>query len=126
MLRLLERSGEGSCKQHEPRPGHFPKPECYRVARQNRLVKQAKWMLTVDVDNFLVIHVGDRTIGALLNDGNVPFASIAINWRLFGSSDLPTWQDSLVHRRFTQSSEVGIFRNSVIKSLVPDPNSTTR
>ena len=122
LLRLLERSGEVSCKQHTPRPGYFAKPECYRVARENRLVKQAKWMLTVDVDEFLVIHVGDGTIGALLNDGDVPFASMAINWRLFGDSDQNMWQDSLVHRRFARSSEAGFYRDAVIKCLVRDPN----
>lgn len=121
LLRLLDRSGEIVSKKHEPRPGHFPKPECYRVARQHPLVKQAKWMLTIDVDEFLVVHVGDRTIGALLNDGDVPFASMAINWRLFGGAYEKTWKDSLVHRRFDKSSEVGYFRNTPIKSLVRDP-----
>jgi len=121
LLRLLERVGELSCKRHEPRDGHSPQPEAYRIARRNPLVKQAKWLFTCDVDEFLVIHVGDGTIDALLNDGDVPFAAMAINWRLFGGSDQQTWQDTLVHRRFTLSSEVGYFRNAVIKSIVRAP-----
>lgn len=121
LLRLLERSGELNCKRHVPRPDHHPKPEAYRIARQNRLVKQAKWMLTCDVDEFLVVHIGDGSIGALLNDGDVPFASMVVNWRLFGGAFHQEWQDALVHRRFTLSSEVGYFRNEVIKSIVRDP-----
>ena len=121
LLRLLERNGVLASKRHEPREGLSPQSEAYHIARRHPLIKQAKWLLTCDVDEFLVIHVGDRSISALLNNGDVPYAALAINWRLFGGSGLQTWQDALVHRRFTQSSEVGYFRNAVIKSIVRDP-----
>jgi hypothetical protein len=91
------------------------------MARRHPLVNNAAWMFTCDVDEFLVIHVGDGSIGALLNNGDVPYAAMAINWRLFGSSDHQKWQDCLVHQRFTQSSETGIVRNKEIKSFVRDP-----
>lgn len=121
LLRLLERSGEINCKRHEPRAGLNPQPEAYHIARQHPLVKQAKWLFTCDVDEFLVIHIGDRSLDALLNNGDVPFAAMAINWRLFGSSFHDDWQDQFVHRRFTQSSEPGYFRDEAIKSIVRDP-----
>lgn len=121
LLRLLERAGELACKRHEPRLHHSPQPEAYHMARRHPLVKKAKWMLTCDVDEFLVIHVGDGSLGALLNDGDVPFAAMSINWRLFGSSDIQTWQDALVHRTFIRSSGTDVQRNSEIKSLVRDP-----
>ena len=121
LLRLLERAGVLVNKRHEPRHGHNPQPEAYRIARQHPLIKTASWLFTCDVDEFLVVHVGDGSIGALLNNGDVPYAAMAINWRLFGGSNQQHWQDSLVHRRFTQSSEIGITRNKVIKSFVRDP-----
>lgn len=121
LLRLLDRVGIVSAKRHEPRRGHSPQAEAYRIARRNRLVKQAEWMFTCDVDEFLVIHKGDGTIGALLDNGDVPFAAMAINWRLFGSAGHRKWQDTLVHRRYTYASEPGFRRNSVIKSFVRHP-----
>ena len=69
LLRLLDRVGEISTKRHEPREGYSPQAEAYRIARRNRLVKQAEWMFTCDVDEFLMIHKGDGSIGALLNNG---------------------------------------------------------
>ena len=121
LLRLLDRVGEVSAKRHEPRANHSPQAEAYHIARRNPLVKQAEWMFTCDVDEFLVIHKGDGSIGALLDNGNVPFAAMAINWRLFGNAGHRKWQDTLVHRRFTYSSEPGFKRNSVIKSFVRHP-----
>ncbi|WP_457648706.1 glycosyltransferase family 2 protein [Profundibacter sp.] len=121
LLRLLDRTGEVSAKRHEPREGHSPQTEAYRTARRNRLVKQAEWMFTSDVDEFLVIHKGDGSIGALLNNDDVPFAAMAINWRLFGSAGHRRWQDDLVHRRYFLSSKPGFKRNSVIKSFVRHP-----
>ena len=121
LLRLLAREGELSAKRHEPRSGHNPQPEAYRIARRHDLVKAADWLFTCDVDEFLVVHVGDGSIGALLNNGDVPYAAIAINWRLFGGSGFDAWQDCLVHQRFSHSSEVGLPRNREIKSFVRDP-----
>lgn len=122
LLRLLGRHGILESKRHEPREGLNPQPEAYHIARQHPLIKQAKWLLTCDVDEFLVIHVGDRSLGALLNNGDVPFAAMAINWRLFGGAFHDDWQDQLVHRRFTLSSEAGYYRDEVIKSIVRDPH----
>lgn len=121
LLRLLEREGVLANKRHEPRLGHSPQAEAYHIARQHPLIKKADWLFTCDVDEFLVVHVGDGSIGALLDNGDVPYAAMSINWRLFGSSDQQKWQDCLVHRRFTRSSKTDVIRNKALKSFVRDP-----
>jgi len=126
LLRLLDRVGEISAKRHEPRKGHNPQGEAYRVARRNPLVKQAEWLFTCDVDEFLVIHKGDGSIGALLNNGDTPFAGMAINWRIFGSAGLRKWQDGLTHRQFTYSSKPEAKQNSCFKSFVRHPRLYSR
>jgi len=126
LLRLLERAGELVSKRHEPRPNRSPQPEAHLVARRNPLVKKARWMFTCDIDEFLVIHKGDGTISALLDNGDVPFAAMAIHWRIFGSSGHTTWQDGLVHRQFTYSSKPEARQNSCFKSIVRNPKDYDR
>lgn len=126
LLRLLERAGELVSKRHQPGSNEYPKISASRVASQHPLVKSAKWMFTCDVDEFLVVHKGDGTIGALLQNGDVPFAAMAIHWRIFGSSGITMWQDGLVHRQFTRSARTDARQNNCFKSIVRSPKNYSR
>ncbi|WP_424944957.1 glycosyltransferase family 2 protein [Aliiroseovarius crassostreae] len=121
LLRLLERAGEIATKRHTPGENLHPQPSAYLACRKHPFVKEADWMFTCDVDEFLVVHKGDGTISALLNNGDVPWQGMAIHWRIFGTNSYNLWEDGLVHRRFVKSSPVMARQNNCVKSFVRNP-----
>jgi hypothetical protein len=85
-------------------------------------VGSADWVLVCDVDEFLVIHVGDGSIGALINSVPEPFLGMSINWRVFGTSGHVSWQDGLVHRQFTLCAPPASPVSGTVKSITSHPD----
>ena len=77
----------------------------------------ADWVLVCDVDEFLVIHVGEGRIADLVAVPSEPFLGMAINWRVFGTSGQQTYADGLVHRQFTRSAKGNDPSSHWVKSL---------
>ena len=100
----------GIVKHYDNPQGPKMDPQRSAYSRANKLdwVKSADWVLIVDADEFLNIHVGDRSIDALIDACGTPDA-ISINWRLMGSqgqakmSNDP-FKGELVTERFTRGS----------------------
>jgi len=70
-----------------------------KMADRLDVVKQADWILTLDVDEFVNIHVGDGTLPALI--AALPEASaITLTWRLFGNDGIKRYQDTPVTETF--------------------------
>lgn len=68
-------------------------------ADKHPLVKKADWILTLDIDEFVNIHVGDHTLPALL--AALPEASaITLTWRLFGNAGIERYQDQPITDQF--------------------------
>jgi glycosyl transferase family 2 len=71
-----------------------------KLADRLEMVQQADWILTLDIDEFVNIHVGDRTLPALI--GALPEASaITLTWRLFGNDGIARYEDRPVTEVFT-------------------------
>ncbi|MEP4073799.1 glycosyltransferase family 2 protein [Ascidiaceihabitans sp.] len=83
------------------------------------IVKQADWILPLDVDEFVNIHVGDGTLPALLSA--LPDATaITLTWRLFGNSDVVRFKDMPVLDQFTKCAPAVLqwpWRASMFKTL---------
>ena len=57
-------------------------------ADRHKAVKEANWIMHLDIDEFLNIHVGDGQIGDLI--AALPEAdAIALTWRMFGNNQKP-------------------------------------
>lgn len=57
-----------------------------KIASKLPIVKEADWILTCDIDEFVNIHAGDGTLGDLF--AALPDAdAITLTWRLFGNGD---------------------------------------
>jgi len=64
------------------------------------LVREADWILTLDIDEFVNIHAGDGTLAALI--AALPGASaITLTWRLFGNDGIARYEDRPVTEIFT-------------------------
>ncbi|TDK42998.1 glycosyltransferase family 2 protein [Antarcticimicrobium luteum] len=70
-------------------------------ADKHKLVKRADWIMALDIDEFVNIHAGDNTLGALL--AALPQATaITLTWRLFGNADTMRYSDQPVTEAFTR------------------------
>jgi len=70
-------------------------------AEKLETVQAADWILALDIDEFVNIHTGDRTLPALL--AALPDATaITLTWRLFGNGGVVNYADAPVTKTFTR------------------------
>ena len=90
-----------------------------RTAAGHPLLAQADWVLPLDIDEFVNIHVGDHSLGALLEA--LPEASaITLTWRLFGNAGAVMSEDRPVTERFVRAAPAIMhwpWRASMFKTL---------
>lgn len=70
-----------------------------KVAEKHPLVQDADWIISMDIDEFVNIHVGDHTLSSLyaaLPDVD----AIAITWRLFGNNGIIDYRDRFITEQF--------------------------
>ena len=82
-------------------------------------VQTADWILPLDVDEFVNIHAGDRTLDALLTA--LPEATaITLTWRLFGNAGQVRYADRPVTETFTKAAPLDMawpWRSALFKTL---------
>ncbi|WP_238367331.1 glycosyltransferase family 2 protein [Mesobacterium pallidum] len=82
-------------------------------------VRQADWLLPLDVDEFVNVHTGDRTVQALISA--LPQATaITLTWRLFGNAGIEHFVDAPVPEQFTRAAPEILFwpwRAAMFKTL---------
>ncbi len=83
-------------------PGSNKKPQHVALAdaMEQPVFKQADWVLTIDVDEFVNIHVGGGTFAELFeacNDPNV----ISFTWKFFGNDGVDAYEDRPIMEQFT-------------------------
>ncbi|WP_300516439.1 glycosyltransferase family 2 protein [Aliiroseovarius sp.] len=72
-------------------------------ADRHPLVRNADWLMTLDIDEFVNIHVGDHTLAALI--AALPEAeAITLTWRLFGNGGVERFVDAPVAEQFTRAA----------------------
>ncbi len=80
-----------------------PQWAALKAAEAHPLVQAADWIMVLDVDEFVNIHLGDRTVTALL--AALPQASaITLTWRMFGNGGIVTLPDAPVTETFTHAA----------------------
>lgn len=90
-----------------------------KKAEKLDIVQQADWILALDIDEFVNIHVGDHSLTALLQA--LPEATaITLTWRLFGNNGIVDYTDTPVTQTFTQCAPVVMYwpwRSAMFKTL---------
>ncbi|MEM9788663.1 MAG: glycosyltransferase family 2 protein, partial [Pseudomonadota bacterium] len=102
MLQLLMDKG---FVQHRDNPYRAmklrPQHAALQAAEDEPLIRNAKWVACIDVDEYINIKTGDGTLDALFDA--VPDANmIAMTWRLFGNADIHAFDDAPVTGQFTR------------------------
>lgn len=74
-----------------------------KLARKSDAVRKADWLLVLDIDEFVSVHVGDRTLLALV--AALPEATaITLTWRVFGNGGVVAYEDRPVPVQFTRAA----------------------
>ena len=104
--RMLDRLQALGWVTHVANPGPHrggPQWSALKTADRHPLVRSADWLITFDIDEFINVKVGDRTVSALL--AAVPEATaIPLTWRMFGNAGLQRCIDAPVTETFTAAA----------------------
>lgn len=102
LLDLLQSRG---IVQHRENPFHGtdlkPQHAALQAAETEPLVKTAKWVTCIDVDEYINIKTGAGRLDdlfAALPDANM----ISMTWRLFGNSDIHEYRDGFIIDQFAR------------------------
>lgn len=96
MLDMLQQKGivqhrDNPFKQTDLKPQHA----ALQAGEKEPMIKNADWLICMDVDEFINIKCGDGTLADLyqaIGDANM----ISLTWRLFGNGDIHEFKDSLI------------------------------
>ncbi|MDD9977779.1 MAG: glycosyltransferase family 2 protein [Boseongicola sp.] len=102
---MLDALADAGVVEHRQNPyrstGGVPQHAAFRAAENEDAVRSAGWLLTLDVDEYLNIRVGDGHLSDLF--AAVPNSNIiSMPWRMFGSSDIIDFRDEPVTDQFTE------------------------
>ncbi|SMX36092.1 glycosyltransferase family 2 protein [Maliponia aquimaris] len=90
-----------------------------KLADQTEAVQAADWLVALDIDEFVNVHVGDRSLPALI--AALPEATaITLTWRLFGNAGVVRYEDQPVAAQFTRAAPVILnwpWRAAMFKTL---------
>ncbi|WP_204112492.1 glycosyltransferase family 2 protein [Shimia biformata] len=99
-LDLLQEKG---LVQHRDNPfkgtGLKPQHAALQAGENEEIIQNSDWVISMDVDEFINIKVGDGTLDALwdaVGDANM----ISCTWRLFGNSDIHEYVDEPLIAQF--------------------------
>ncbi|WP_425098273.1 glycosyltransferase family 2 protein [Tropicibacter sp. S64] len=74
-----------------------------KLADKAEAVRRADWLLALDIDEFVNVHVGARTLPDLI--AAVPEATaFTLTWRLFGNAGVERYEDKPVPQVFTRAA----------------------
>ncbi|MEM6305008.1 MAG: glycosyltransferase family 2 protein [Pseudomonadota bacterium] len=102
---MLDRLDAMGWLAHHRNEGPYPKGgvqfTAMKLAAKMDRVRAAEWLLPLDVDEFVNIHMGDHSLGALHKA--LPEAdAITLTWRLFGNAGQIRYEDAAVTETFTR------------------------
>ncbi|MGL6212003.1 MAG: glycosyltransferase family 2 protein, partial [Paracoccaceae bacterium] len=96
-----------------------PQWAALKAADRHPLVTAADWVLVCDIDEYVNIHVGNRTVSDLL--AAMPMATaIPLTWRMFGNAGVVEYIDHPVTAQFTKAAPATLgwpWRAQLFKTL---------
>jgi hypothetical protein len=116
LLAALAEAGEVTFLQTTPGYGVAPQDAAVLAFETEVGYAPGTWYLWLDADEFLNVHVGDRTVQdliAAMGDAS----ALMLNWRLFGSGGNDSFPGRHVSEDFTGASKLGFVANLETKPL---------
>lgn len=103
MLDRLAELGIVTRRDNPYTPGGKVKPQhaALKDAVRQPVYRAADWIVTIDLDEFIAVHVGGGTLRDLFAACNHPNA-ISLTWRFFGNGGVTRFEDRPVIEQFTR------------------------
>jgi hypothetical protein len=79
--------------------GKKPQHVALKDALRQPVYQAANWILTIDCDEFVNIHVGDGTFDDLFRAANYPNV-VSFTWKFFGNKDIHGYVDKPITEQF--------------------------
>lgn len=116
LLQALDEAGEVTFLRTSPGRNIAPQDAAVQAFETEVGYQPGTWYLWLDADEFLNVHVGDRTVQALI--GAMGGASgLMLNWRLFGSGGNDGFPGRHISEDFIGASKVDFVANLETKPL---------
>jgi len=116
----LQELGMASHVVNHLKPGQSPQRKALRRSRWHEETQSADWLMSADVDEFLMIRAGDGTLADLMGKvGEVD--AISFCWKLFGHGQNEGYHPGFVTEQFVWAAPENGFpsvQSSGIKTLV--------
>ncbi len=116
VLAALAEAGEIRHLRATVPPGASPQYLATQAFEREVGFRDGDWYMWLDADEFLNVHVGDRTVTALADAMGGRQVAL-INWRIFGSSGRKTFPGRFVSDAFTGAAEAKFKFNCGLKSF---------
>ncbi|MEY8829033.1 glycosyltransferase family 2 protein [Sedimentitalea sp. XS_ASV28] len=99
ILGRLQEMGIVEHRNNDKWRGKSPQQHALNLSRKEPLIRNADWIIHIDVDEFINVRTGNGTLDDFF--AKVPDATnVAMTWRLFGHNGVKTLSDDLVIDQF--------------------------
>jgi len=112
----LDELGFCSHRPNEITDGASPQRRALRRSGYHPWVRDADWLMCIDVDEFLNFRNGVETI-ARFHEAIGPVDAVSVSWKLFGCGGVDTYADRPVTRQFLLGDEDDSFANGRAKGF---------
>lgn len=102
-------------------PGEIPQHTAYARIRASHPIDAAEWLMVLDADEFLNIHVGDHSVRALTTAAGARADIISVCARTFSDQPQRQWSPGLVRELFPLAAPPAFPANGLLKTLTRNP-----
>ena len=103
-----------------PSPNITPQHFAYAQARKIMDVDAADWLMILDADELLNVHVGDGLLADLIAAQDANTDLVLINWATFGAGGHERWANQPSSQRFVERARTFV-GTAQVKSLIRHP-----
>ncbi|MDZ4391345.1 glycosyltransferase family 2 protein [Cypionkella sp.] len=121
LLSALAAEGYITHVPNKLKPGEIPQHAGYEKIRRLHDIDASAWLMMLDADEFLNVHVGDHRVADLTERAEADIDVIALNGMFFTSQPVAQWQPGRVCPLFTQRLPIHHKANAALKTLTRNP-----
>lgn len=126
LLDRLDQHGLVTHVRAKPNAETAPQSHVAQLTKNHTLYSEADWVLWLDSDEFLNIHLGKGHV-TNLTAAIAPNQGMILNWRIFGDGGQPEWDYSApTIAQFPRAASAGSYVNDPVKCLFRKTRSIKR
>ncbi|MDB5658008.1 MAG: hypothetical protein JWS10_623 [Cypionkella sp.] len=122
LLAALAQEGYITHVPNKLKPGEIPQHAGYEKIRRLHDIDASEWLMMLDADEFLNVHVGDNRVANLTERAEADIDVIALNGMFFTSQPVQNWQPGRICPSFTQALPTRHKANAALKTLTRNPS----